>query len=67
MRRFYTIVEAFTAKSVAGETREFAPGEALWSDLQQSGADFKFDSDDGVEWFVSRETFEQCCVLARST
>ena len=67
MKRLYTVVELFRAQSADGETREFKSGEALWCDLEQKGSVFKFEVDGRFEWFVDRQTFEECCVLARST
>lgn len=67
MKRPYTVVQSFNAKSSDGETREFKPGEALWCDLQQSGDEFKFETGARLEWSMDRVTFEQCCVLERPT
>jgi hypothetical protein len=67
MRRLYTVVQSFYAKSADGEPREFKPGTALWCDLQQSGDEFKFETAARLEWFVDRQTFERCCVLTRPT
>jgi hypothetical protein len=67
MNRLYTIVEPFRAKSPDGEFHEFKTGELLWCDLQQNGAEFKFESGDHLEWLVDRDTFERHCVSARPT
>jgi hypothetical protein len=65
MKMSYNVVEAFSAKSAGGELREFKPGEALRCDLQQAD-EFKFETGARLEWFVDRQTFEQCCVLRQS-
>ena len=65
MRRLYTVVQSFYAKSADGEPHEFKPSEALWCDLQQSGDKFKFETGARIEWFVDRQTFEQSCVRTR--
>ncbi len=67
MRRLYTVVQSFYAKSADGEPREFKRSEALWCDLQQSGGKFKFETGARLEWFVDGNTFEQCCVRTRRT
>jgi len=67
MKRPYTVIERFYAKSSHGEPREFKPDEVLWCDLQQSDDEFEFDNGACLKWFVDRQTFEWCCVRARPT
>ena len=67
MKRLYTIVQSFKAQSAAGEAHEFKTGEAVWCDQEQSSDLLKFDADARFEWFVDRQTFEECCALMKAT
>jgi hypothetical protein len=66
MKRVYTVAEAFYAKSAEGEARELKLGDALLCDLEQRDNNFRFETTDGGEWFADRQTFEQCCIRART-
>jgi len=67
MRRPYTVVQSFYANSANGEPREFKPSAALCCDLEQIGDKLKFETAARLEWFVDRQTFEECCIRARPT
>lgn len=65
MKRVYTVAQPFNAKSADGEPCELNLADALLCDLEQRDDNFRFETTDGGEWFVDRQTFEQCCVRAR--
>lgn len=66
MKRIYIVAESFYASRDDGNRHEFKLGEALCCDLQQSGGELEVETRSRRQWFVDRQTFEQCCRLART-